>query len=262
MKFLVPNCSWLQNPWLGGYRPQIPVLSVLCPQLNLLNPLPPRTKFLGTPLPFTGLNITATTHNFRPYAISQKICSDIRSHTNCDIVRNTTDLYHSVSNSSSRTKANRSGNAELTKWVSGTHSSYTTEHHTTNYDTFNKSVWTTSLLREFVPQSDQLCTVITANPTNASLFITHKGLIQGRPFWFPMLHTFSCKLCNIQTAVRINPLAPELFFFFFNFSTPVYKMWINQEPNKLALWNKLHFEEKKNGKYRACLKYSIPIFVE
>ena len=38
MKFLVPNYSCLQNPWLGGYRPQIPVLSVLCPELNLLNP--------------------------------------------------------------------------------------------------------------------------------------------------------------------------------------------------------------------------------
>jgi len=48
MKFLVPNYSCLQNPWLGGYRPQIPVPSVLCPQLNLLNP--PWTKFLGTPL--------------------------------------------------------------------------------------------------------------------------------------------------------------------------------------------------------------------
>ena len=41
MKFLVPNCSCLQNPWLGGYHPQIPVLSALCPQLNLFNP-PPR----------------------------------------------------------------------------------------------------------------------------------------------------------------------------------------------------------------------------
>ena len=48
MKFLVPNYSCLQNPWLGGYRPKIPVLSVLSPQLNLLKP--PRTKFLGTPL--------------------------------------------------------------------------------------------------------------------------------------------------------------------------------------------------------------------
>ena len=48
MKFLVPNYSCLQNHWLRGYRPRIPVLSVLCPQLNLLNP--PRKKFLGTPL--------------------------------------------------------------------------------------------------------------------------------------------------------------------------------------------------------------------
>jgi hypothetical protein len=45
MKFLVPNYSCLQNPWLGDHCPQIPVL---CPQLNLLNP--PRIKFLGTPL--------------------------------------------------------------------------------------------------------------------------------------------------------------------------------------------------------------------
>ena len=29
MKFLIPNYSCLQNPWLGGYRPQIPLLSVL-----------------------------------------------------------------------------------------------------------------------------------------------------------------------------------------------------------------------------------------
>ena len=50
MKILVPNYSCLQNPWLGGYRSQIPVFSVLCPQLNLLNPPSPRKKFLGTPL--------------------------------------------------------------------------------------------------------------------------------------------------------------------------------------------------------------------
>ena len=29
MKFLVPNYSCLRNPWIGGYCPQIPVLSVL-----------------------------------------------------------------------------------------------------------------------------------------------------------------------------------------------------------------------------------------
>ena len=41
----------------------------------------------------------------------------------------------------------------------------------------------------------------------------------------------------------INPLAPELFFLIL--AHPVYKMWIIQELNKLALWNKPHFEEKK-----------------
>ena len=41
MKFLEPNYSCLQIPLLGGYRPQIPVLSVFCPQLNLLNPPSP-----------------------------------------------------------------------------------------------------------------------------------------------------------------------------------------------------------------------------
>ena len=45
MKFLVPNYSRLQNPWLEGYRPQIPILSVLCAHLNLLNP--PPNKILG-----------------------------------------------------------------------------------------------------------------------------------------------------------------------------------------------------------------------
>ena len=42
---------------------------------------------------------------------------------------------------------------------------------------------------------------------------------------------------------NINPLAPELFFF--NLAHPVYKMWLIQEQNKLALWNKLYFEGEK-----------------
>jgi len=37
MKFLLPNYNCLQNPWLGGYRPQIPVPSFHCPQLNFLS---------------------------------------------------------------------------------------------------------------------------------------------------------------------------------------------------------------------------------
>ena len=66
---------------------------------------------------------------------------------------------------------------------------------------------------------------------------------------------------DINKRVLFNPLAPELFFLIS--AHPVCKMWIIQEPNKLALWNKLHFEEeKKNEEYRACLKYSVPTFAE
>ena len=54
IKFLLQTYSCLQNPWLGGYRPQIPVLSVLCPQLNLMNP-PAQNKIPGYA---TGLGIT------------------------------------------------------------------------------------------------------------------------------------------------------------------------------------------------------------
>jgi hypothetical protein len=43
MKFLVPNYSCLQNPWLGGYRPQIPVLSVF----NWICWTPPANKIPG-----------------------------------------------------------------------------------------------------------------------------------------------------------------------------------------------------------------------
>ena len=40
MKFLVPNKSFLQNPWLGGYHPQIHILSVL----NWICWTPPKKK--------------------------------------------------------------------------------------------------------------------------------------------------------------------------------------------------------------------------
>ena len=48
----------------------------------------------------------------------------------------------------------------------------------------------------------------------------------------------SRKVVNIITFGRRN-------YFFLILAHSVYKMWIIQAPNKLALWNKLHFEEKK-----------------
>jgi hypothetical protein len=44
MKLLVRNYSCLQNPWLGGYSSQIPVL---CPQPNLLNPPPKQNSWIS-----------------------------------------------------------------------------------------------------------------------------------------------------------------------------------------------------------------------
>ena len=48
MKFLVPNYSCLQNPWIGGYAPRSPFS--LSSVLNWICWPPPRKEFLGTPL--------------------------------------------------------------------------------------------------------------------------------------------------------------------------------------------------------------------
>ena len=63
MKFLVPNYSCLQNPWLGGYSPQIPVLSVL----NWICWTPPPKKIPGYA---TGCNCNNT--RLAPALISVK----------------------------------------------------------------------------------------------------------------------------------------------------------------------------------------------
>ena len=55
-----------------------------------------------------------------------------------------------------------------------------------------------------------------------------------------------------------NLLAPELFFLILAHS--VYKMWIIQEPNKLELWNKLHFKEKNRRVYTMFKIFGTYIF--
>ena len=50
-------------------------------------------------------------------------------------------------------------------------------------------------------------------------------------------------VASVVAIFMFNPMAQELFFLIL--AHPVYKMWIIQEPNKLALWNKLHFEQKE-----------------
>ena len=54
----------------------------------------------------------------------------------------------------------------------------------------------------------------------------------------------------------INPLAPV---FFLILAHSVYKMWITQEPKKVALWNKRHFEERERERERrrVCSMFKI-----
>ena len=51
MKFLVPNYSCLQNPWLGGYHAPYSRSLCLLSSTEFVES-PPQTKFLGTPLAY------------------------------------------------------------------------------------------------------------------------------------------------------------------------------------------------------------------
>ena len=56
---------------------------------------------------------------------------------------------------------------------------------------------------------------------------------------------------------RFNLLATD--FFFQILAHPVFKMWVIQKPNKVALWNKRHFEEKKRRLYSMFKIFSTDI---
>ena len=48
-------------------------------------------------------------------------------------------------------------------------------------------------------------------------------------------------------------------FFFQILAHPVFKMWVIQKPNKVALWNKRNFEEKKRRLYSMFKIFSTDI---
>ena len=54
----------------------------------------------------------------------------------------------------------------------------------------------------------------------------------------------SDKYVSVDMGRDINLLVTD---FFQILAHPVFKMWVIQKPNKVALWNKRHFEEKKMG---------------
>ena len=85
---------------------------------------------------------------------------------------------------------------------------------------------------------------------------SHRGHVRG-PTVVPSQYTTEL---SYMRPLRCQPFGPGIIFLVL--AQPVYKMRIIQEPNTIELWNKLHFEEEKNGEYIPCLKYSVPIFVE
>ena len=63
------------------------------------------------------------------------------------------------------------------------------------------------------------------------------------------LHFHIILYCDVTIHADVGKVTEDWpfgdVFFFSNFSTPVFKMWVIQKPNKVALWNKRHFEEEK-----------------
>ena len=83
MKFLVPNYSCLQNPWLRGCRPQIPVLSVLnwicwTPPLPEQNSWVPHWQLLRS---FFNWHQSNMIHGYEQRNVKRTINAD--SHTAC-----------------------------------------------------------------------------------------------------------------------------------------------------------------------------------
>ena len=73
-----------------------------------------------------------------------------------------------------------------------------------------------------------------------SMFDRTYCIFRRNKYYITYHYNFNLTFSNF---IFLNLLAPELFFLILAHS--VYKMWIIQEPNKLELWNKLHFKEKK-----------------
>jgi hypothetical protein len=56
-------------------------------------------------------------------------------------------------------------------------------------------------------------------------------------------HTHNLIKCSQSHQIHCLTLWCQNFLL--NFSTPVFKMWVIQAPNRVALWNQWHFEERK-----------------
>ena len=106
-------------------------------------------------------------------------------------------------------------------------------------------------LLEILWSMPSLCLIllyfVCTSGSNASKLSTQPRGYQGNvkvskhlPHKENILHPWNCP---DHHCIIFNLLATD--FFFPNFSTPVFKMWVIQKPNRVALWNTRHFEEEK-----------------
>ena len=105
------------------------------------------------------------------------------------------------------------------------------------------------------------CTVRTCNESHDAALGTLDGCEKHRCHWqFNTHYAFCMDAYKFYSrfVFLVNLLAPELFFFLI-LAHPVFKIWITQEPNKLELWNKLHFEDKKPRVYTVFKIFSTYI---
>ena len=63
-------------------------------------------------------------------------------------------------------------------------------------------------------------------------------------FWSTLHYIWATQLPTLALNPGILTFWRPIFFFQIS-AHPVFKMWVIQKPNKVALWNKRHFEEKK-----------------
>ena len=90
----------------------------------------------------------------------------------------------------------------------------------------------------FLYNSPIFCFLFSSESYNGELNVVNMEICAN----FPVLGTLTYlnETCTVAlTLWRRN------YFFFLILAHTVYKMWIIQEPKKLELWNKLHFEEEK-----------------
>ena len=100
--------------------------------------------------------------------------------------------------------------------------------------------------RWWTERPSEICRVFFKNKINwdfgASCWIYYRNILRCKAPWtsdYALLRQLQFSRATCQNLiVYSDPRGCNILQY-------VYKMWIIQEPNKLALWNKLHFEEKK-----------------